>query len=138
MYALAVLALLLSTAALSDGICCGCPSSRTCADGLKCFFSCCATGACNIFCCNCDGHCRTDSLIAQSTVADGAEALLAFQSIDTDANGGIDHSEFVKHFEDQYPFAVIDKEFAAADKNNNRKIEIEEFDKDAAEYNARL
>ena len=49
---------------VANGICCPCPSSTHCADGTGCgLFSCCATGPCNIFCCNCDGVCRRPSFL---------------------------------------------------------------------------
>ena len=38
------------------------PATRTCRDGSKVpIFQCCGRGACNVFCCNCDGGCLKSS-----------------------------------------------------------------------------
>ena len=50
-------------------------------------WECCATGGCNVFCCNCAGHCRTNDTIATATTtlttlgsyADDTETVLIRQ-----------------------------------------------------------
>merc|ERR1711953_54761 len=60
---------LVSVAVYSEAICC--PWTMTsdvkcaCDDGgLVHPWECCSTGACNIFCCNCGGPCRTNKTLA--------------------------------------------------------------------------
>lgn len=49
---------LLGTTVKVSAECCSSPA--VCADGtLSSIWACCAYGSCNIFCCNCDGGCRT-------------------------------------------------------------------------------
>jgi hypothetical protein len=51
---------------------------------------CCATGSCNIFCCNCDGECRGDSESGRSI---GVNEHVLFQRIDTNQDAKLSKDE---------------------------------------------
>ena len=120
-----------SIAAVANAFCCNrCPQSSHCQDRTHCnkFLSCCATGPCNIFCCNCDGHCRhsRENFLQSEVQVDSDSfktALARFESFDENNNGKIDFSEFL---------GVGDMaSFQSIDTDGNGGISIEEFDKDA-------
>ncbi|KAJ6497320.1 hypothetical protein C8R45DRAFT_1128939, partial [Mycena sanguinolenta] len=53
------LLVLLPQSSLVTAGCCPCSVYGTCGDTSGCeAWACCGTGACNIFCCNCDGPCK--------------------------------------------------------------------------------
>ena len=126
-----------SYTSVAYGKCCGsCPWSRECLDGTHCsILNCCATGPCNIFCCNCDGMCRFSFLQSvgpwAKTAADNLNvAIERFGQFDTDQNGAIDIHE-LKQADFSMPAYIWESEFGRIDRNRDGKITIEEFDEDA-------
>ena len=127
-------------------------SSKCCPHNTgKNVLGCCATGKCNIFCCNCDGQCRSmktgyinakgvwvpvpgcnfkRSLLDSSDYkTSDIESHKLFQLLDLDKNGKLDLNETLlalSHFKfDQAQFAELDK-------SQNGFIEPNEFDSDLA------
>ena len=50
---------------------------------------CCATGGCNIFCCNCDGHCRRANNRSLASADERDPDVEAFALADTAGNGNL-------------------------------------------------
>ena len=135
---LVVLVAIASYVSIADGICCDyCSHVSPCPDGTTCsFFECCATGPCNIFCCNCDGVCRQASFLKSvlpwaKIAADNLDvAIERFDQFDTNQNGAIDIHE-LKQADVSVPAYIRESEFERIDINGDGKITIEEFDEDA-------
>lgn len=70
-----------------------CCSGPQCADGTA-GTPCCATQSCNIFCCACGGHCRTNSKMLLER--DPSEE--AFATADSAGNGNLTLSRKLKDF----------------------------------------
>ena len=126
-----------SYTSVANGKCCaGCPLSGECPDGTGCtpLFSCCATGSCNLGCCNCGGECRQSSVINRFlSRADIQEknldiATQRFDQLDADNNGAVDYQEFRR-----FPRSAWGAAFQEIDANHDGKITIEEFDEDAGQ-----
>merc|ERR1712018_777945 len=92
---LVILSLIFAHAYYVEAICC--PWTMTsdvkcaCDDGgLVHPWECCSTGACNVFCCNCGGPCRTNKTLAfedflpLDMVEELNEAIRSKRSIDDD------------------------------------------------------
>ena len=148
MLALKIVVILVAIASymsVANGFCCaGCPlygtGAGSCPDGTKCTrLNCCATGPCNIFCCNCDGVCRQSSYLQSvlpwaKIAADNLNvAIERFGQFDTDKNGAIDILE-LKQVDHSMPAYVLGSEFQRIDINGDGKITIEEFDEDAGRF----
>ena len=142
---LIVLMAVASYASVVNGICCNsCPkrTDSTCPDGTSCtpFWTCCATGGCNIFCCNCDGVCRRSSFLQSmlpwaKTAADNLDvAIERFDHFDADKNGAIDIKELKQADAISMPAYVLESAFRKIDVNRDSKITIEEFDEDAGRF----
>ena len=133
-----VLVAIASYTSVANGKCCdSCPWSRQCPDGTHCsIVNCCATGPCNIFCCNCDGVCRRPSFLwsvlhLANNPADNLNvAIERFGQFDTDQDGSVDIHE-LKQADISVPAYVQESEFERIDINRDGKITIEEFDEDA-------
>ena len=133
----AILMAVASYASVANGQCCGgCPASGWCPDGTRStpFIHCCATGPCNIFCCNCQGECREPSFIgdiidpdlpAISEAQNLDIAVERFHRFDKDKNGAIDIGE-LRHY---MPTYISKSAFQDVDVNGDGKVTIEEFDK---------
>ena len=134
-----VLMAIASYVSVTNGKCCGgCPLSGQCPDHTSCtpILNCCATRPCNIFCCACQGVCRSPSLL-QSVLplakieADNLNvAIERFNLFDTDKNGAIDIHE-MKQADNSMPVYVQESAFQSVDVNMDGMITIEEFDEDA-------
>jgi hypothetical protein len=74
-----------------ESVCCYIAwESGRCADGIFPPYLCCGKGDCNVFCCNCDGGCRSDyTLYGLSGVAEVA----AYRTMDTNGDGRVDQEE---------------------------------------------
>jgi len=112
--------------------CCTRPTDGKCPDGSGCNVAdgcfCCAYGACNIFCCNCDGGCRPSSKYS----GDAAASLQRFRALNTGRSGGITFNEF-KTYGDTLPHSqMMQALFNTHDLNKDGKISFEEFDEEAA------
>ncbi|MFY9822223.1 MAG: hypothetical protein WAM82_12650 [Thermoanaerobaculia bacterium] len=117
-------------------ICCSNNGSGECKDGTHA--ACCATGSCNVFCCNCDGTCRTGPCMASPDAVASAATIDRFNSIDLDKSGGISLKEFEvwanhagRYFESSED---LKKAFEKLDSNKNGIIDPGEFDKSLANY----
>ena len=129
-----------SYVSVANGLCCpSCPSSGQCADGTSCtsHMNCCATGPCNIFCCNCGGVCRRPSLLqselplAKIEADDLNMAIEHFGKFDIDKNGAIDIYELeMKQADIIMPVYIQESAFRRIDVNMDGMITIEEFDED--------
>ena len=128
---LVFLAIAAAFVTVANAECCGCPSSGVCPDGTGCSgFSCCAHGSCNIFCCNCDGGCRTRLPSIYQRIDSLHHTLGRFREIDTDGSNGIDFNEFTRFFSRQ-PFIESHRDtFNSHDHNGDGQISIQEFDED--------
>lgn len=96
---------------------------------------CCATGKCNIFCCNCDGKKRKGCVSRHCSGGDGltAQSLAKFNAIDANGSGGISMAETRSFVESQGPgFSAADvaAEFDSMDSNGDGHIQPGEFDSD--------
>ena len=134
-----VLMAVASYASIANGLCCaGCPLSGQCPDGTGCspLINCCATGPCNIFCCSCDGKCRSSSILQRvlplaKIEADNLNvAIERFRRFDIDKNGAIEIHEMMQ-VDNSMPIYVQESEFQEIDVNKDGIITIEEFDEDA-------
>ena len=132
-----VLMAIASYLSVVDGKCCAsCPLSGRCPDGTGCtpIFNCCATGPCNVFCCACNGNCRTsreraiDRFLGRAEIEsdDHNIAFERFGQLDEDKNGEVDFPEFRQFV----PLSHLSA-FRDMDVNRDGKITIEEFDEDA-------
>jgi len=133
---LAVLAVLIFSPAPALADCCNSNSSGKCADG-SCGTPCCGNGGCNIFCCNCDGGCRTGPCGGNCGVGSTTPAQF-FDSVDLDKSSAISPGEFEawagragRHFETNED---RQKAFAKADSNKNGTIDPGEVDKSLVNY----
>ena len=122
---LGVLAIVAST----DAECCGCSFNKRCMDGTSCgFTSCCAYGSCNIFCCNCDGGCRTPGLEFEAKQNDNATHFEFLSIIDKDSSGDVDLQEF-ENFSMQMPQnMLVYTIFTLLDENEDGHISAKEFE----------
>jgi hypothetical protein len=75
--------------------CCYVNLSGLCDDGNRAKNLCCAKGkeGCNVFCCNCDGGCRTKRSGRPRYGQSGVDEMAAFQTMDTNGDGGVDQEE---------------------------------------------
>lgn len=130
--ALLGLMLLADTAAAdccsSNGGICG-----DCSQGTPC----CATGSCNIFCCNCDGTCRSgpcDACPPAATAETSRITRARFDAIDKDDDQSISWQETKKWAGRalQMKESELRRRFTAVDKNRNGSIEPSEFDSSLA------
>ena len=123
---LGVLAIVAST----NAECCLCSDYGTCNDQTTCGYPpnfCCAHGSCNIFCCDCDGGCRTGLEAKQS---DNATHLEFLSKIDKDSSGDVDFQEFENfNVENNMPQnMLIYTIFTLLDKDEDGHISAKEFD----------
>ena len=125
-------------------------ASSKCCKGASSTFGCCATGRCNIFCCNCDGDCRSTWKVEKCggsgrrswcviqdrcssrkrrdvAAALANEAFKKFKLIDADSNGALDYNETLV----AVPSIQHDRKlFDNMDTNKNGLIDPFEFDSD--------
>ncbi|KAF9630114.1 hypothetical protein BFW01_g295 [Lasiodiplodia theobromae] len=88
---------------------------------------CCGQGGCNIFCCNCDGGCRSDNRkLASRATIDGAADADSFSVADVDGTGNLTLAQYT-----QYMGATEDDEiyvnwFKQHDKNGDGVVTPDE------------
>ena len=117
----------LAIVAYTNAECCPCSNSGFCSDNTVCGTYpnfCCAHGNCNIFCCNCDGGCRTGLEAKQD---DNATEFLS--QIDKDSSGDVDLQEF-ENFNIKYNMPknmLIYTIFTLLDENEDGHISAKEF-----------
>jgi hypothetical protein len=75
---------------------------NTCDDGTDPFSACCGRGKCNIFCCNCNGDCRTGRSCGKRDVfAELAERAVSghasFQAADLDGTGNLTLERYLEY-----------------------------------------
>ena len=82
-------------------VCCKEVCNGKCADGSG-TTPCCAHGGCNIFCCNCDGGCRTgsyhcgcDSVFERAANTDSVS--VAFAETDDDGAGNLTMANYLEY-----------------------------------------
>merc|ERR1711951_66512 len=122
----------------ANAICCGRGNSNwMCGDGTQ-GTPCCATGGCNIFCCNCAGRCRTGSFMEVMTgevPTQGLEELAKFGAIDVNGDKKIDFAEalaFVGGIGDG-ELNRLPRGFTELDEDGDGMISPMEFDQDIFE-----
>lgn len=107
-----------------------CPNldpTSTCADGVQVLtFQCCAYGACNFFCCNCDGGCRR----ADGQTKSFESTLL--KEYDVDGNEHFDLHELRRYVLSgacghKSKVVDIEAQFAAFDKNTDGRLSFDEI-----------
>ena len=79
----------------SNGVCCKAHRPVTTAFCFDYTFPtpCCGYGPCNIFCCNCDGGCRTHKSRKVRSLDEDDDTRTYFQSLDLNQDGVIDFYE---------------------------------------------
>ena len=129
---LIVLAVLVLASGASYAECCNPVSGGICGDGT-CGTPCCGYGKCNIFCCNCDGGCRT-GCVTCGTSAGLTASIEYFDEVDANDDHVIDAEEFAqwagragRYYDSE---ADAKRAFDSADRDGNGQIEPAEFDRD--------
>ena len=89
---------------------------------------CVVTGPCNIFCCNCDGGCRTPGLEFEAKQNDNATHFEFVSIIDKDSSDDVDLQEF-ENFNVQMPKnMLVYTIFTLLDENKDGHISAKEFE----------
>ncbi|KAK3936448.1 hypothetical protein QBC46DRAFT_419196 [Diplogelasinospora grovesii] len=86
----------IAAAALPSALafCCHGILGQPCADGTK-GTPCCATQSCNIFCCACGGHCRTNGKRDVFSNLESREVSDAFAMADADNSGNVTLDQYL-------------------------------------------
>ncbi|KAM0798422.1 hypothetical protein BDR22DRAFT_964767 [Usnea florida] len=119
----------------------GMPPAQLCADGSY-STPCCGEGGCNIFCCNCDGGCRTDTWmekIKRDDLEDDQSIPVdsLFQSVDGDTDQYLSLAEYIVWVERTKGESVVKnatmlemwiEKFESHDANGDGKIEPGEME----------
>lgn len=93
---------------------------------------CCATGGRNIFCCNCEGTCRSGNCSVCTDCGSSIFTRKRFDAIDRNRDGALSRAEvsaWIKETKSARTPAEVRKGFDRADANHNGRIEPVEFDK---------
>lgn len=126
--ALIVIAALACSIGIAQADCCGSIDGGICSDGT-CGTPCCGEGSCNIFCCNCDGGCRSGCV---TCVLPSASAIDRFRSVDENKDNKISLIElqnWLKKAKKKIDSKGAESEFAKVDVNKDGFIQPGEFDK---------
>jgi len=95
-----------------------------CDDGVNVHpWECCSSGACNVFCCNCGGPCRTNSTPTTTTTTSSFDNNRKKRELFEISNGIYDDNVEVENNVEAVNSAL---KFLAIDLNNDRRISFEE------------
>ena len=106
----------------TNAVCCRAGGSGRCDDGTT-GTPCCGYGKCNIFCCNCDGGCRT-SMGKRSN-----DEINTFSDHDLNQDSKISFDEMVTVLNEMPRHRLLD-EFTKMDQDESGFIEAKEYDSD--------
>ncbi|KAJ2983350.1 hypothetical protein NQ176_g756 [Zarea fungicola] len=120
--------------------CCHGIAGQPCADGTK-STGCCATASCNVFCCACGGHCRTNSrrsinpavvVFDRADESGREETAQAFAQADTDNAGNLTVAKYVAYMDGTRggPEDVWVSMFRKFDRNGDGVLTLDEVDRE--------